>query len=278
MTTGAGSEYHLLHRDAFVSPVVCASNSPITTFKRCRQEQGATSRRPSSSRMTLLPDAVGTAASRRLRPRAPSLVCGGEGGGRRGSAGERERGRLFMFLGQRQKKMAARGSGSEAAAAAAAAGAAADEHFVSAQQFYGRVAAAHPPQPQDQAHRGSSSNPSMTGLGGGSEQRPNGGALGGGSTREHELSATHATEINGHIGRAGGASSAQLREEASFGSSSSRDSSAPADETSSGRARRQRLRRRRERATMAAKKSLVKKVRSTLSDFGLGVDVNVAYR
>lgn len=293
MTMGTEPGYPVINRGAFVPPAVCASSSPVTTFKRCRQEQGTTSRQPGRGRMMmmLLPDAVGTFAARRLRPRAPSWSCGGEGsgggGGGRGSEGERERDRMFMFLGRTQSMMAARrGSGSEAAAAAAA-GAAADEHFVNAQQYFGRVAvaasAAHPPQPQDHAVQrgGSSKKPSVAGLvppgSDRQQQRPNGGASsGGGRSQEHALSKVHAAGINGHSGRADGASNARHREASSRDCSSGEAGSetllsvaAPSNTTSSGRARRQRLRRRRERATMAAKKSLVKKVRSKSSGSGL---------
>ncbi|CAM9627517.1 unnamed protein product, partial [Hapterophycus canaliculatus] len=303
MPMGSGSGSLGFHRIAFLSPGYCASSFPVT-HKRCRQErhqhEGATSRHPSNSpnsRTQLLrPDTAGG------RQRSCVAPCGGYGfsvreagsGGGDGSTRERQHDRLFMSLAQKIAP-AERDSAADAAGAAEAAARPADYRVNASKQYRGRVVTIPPLQPQErrqqqwQLHEeqgsgsiGNSSNrdkqpivPAPSGTE--QERRPSGGGLKGASsgarapvTKTNGDSVRPAVapyalrgagESNSSDGDGSGASTETERvseEEAEF--------QAPGS-TSSGRARRQRLRRRRERATMAAKKSLVKKVK-VLGDTG----------
>lgn len=182
-----------------------------------------------------------------------------------------------------------------AASAEAAVHATADDYCMDARKNDGREAATQLPKPREQPQRdgsrGSSSSISIsssrqpvprTGLPPPSDSerphRPNGDPLllrSSSSSRAPKTTTTVATTDgdDGDISFAGASNAALFggaSRNSSRGSSSGgeaaaeQESEAGSATRSSGRARRQRDRRRRERATMAAKKSLVKKVRVQL--------------
>lgn len=284
---GSGSSLLDIHQAAFVSPGYCASRFPVT-HKRCRQErhqqQGATSRRTSSGMILLFrPDAAGR------RQRSCVASCGGSssnvgGGGGDGSARERQHDRFFMSLAQKMAPAERDSAAADAAEAAEAAGRPAD-YRVRARQYRGRVVNVPPLQSQEQQQQqwqlqqqqgcGSSRSSSSSSIN--SEDQPiasavsgpeqPGGPNGSGLKRVSRGARAPVTKTNGD----GGRSQDALNTFRAAGEGNSRDGSSSTGvreeeeeeaefQTSSGRARRQRLRRRRERATMAAKKSLVKKV------------------
>ncbi|CAM9172475.1 unnamed protein product [Scytosiphon promiscuus] len=231
--------------------------------------------------------------------------CNGEagGGGADGSARERQHDKLFMSLAQKMAP-AERDSAAEAAEATGAAARPAD-FLLNSRQYRRRVVTVPPLQSEEQQQqqqqpqwqlqqqqgyeRSSSSSSSHSNhqhiLAAASEPDQERRPSGGGVKRVSSGAGAPAAKINGDGGRSasasnvsGGVGGSTSSEGGGSGSNRGVDRMPEEEEeeaefqtfgsaSSSGRARRQRLRRQRERATMAAKKSLVKKVK-VLGDTG----------